>query len=232
MADVAMSDATAPSLPSLDPLALKARFKQICEQTGNAHQNWQIRVHRSLSWLKRATDFTDEQPEARYLFLWIALNSLYSRWNGEKNVPDFDARARRDFLRRLCGLDSAAVGAMLRENHGLVRKVLGNPFLSNVFWREPQNPAAKGWATEDEKHLSRNLHTGQWCRALEQVVDRLYVLRGQIVHGASTGGSRLNRTTLKYCLETLAALVPRIVQIVIERGCNDDWPELCYPPIS
>ena len=48
----------------------------------------------------------------------------------------------------------------------------------------------------------------------------------------STGGSRLNRAQVKYCLQTLVVLVPVIQLIVIEKGCGDDWPELCYPPVS
>ena len=35
---------------------------------------------------------------------------------------------------------------------------------------------------------------------MEQVMDRLFTLRGQIIHGASSGGSRLNRKSLDDCL--------------------------------
>lgn len=46
----------------------------------------------------------------------------------------------------------------------------------------------------------------------------------------STRGSRWNRTALKYGIQTLQQLVPVLLHVVIERGCGDDWPELCYPP--
>jgi hypothetical protein len=56
------------------------------------------------------------------------------------------------------------------------------------------------------------------------------MFRGQLIHGASSGGSRLNRTTLRHCLELMGILVLLMQYIVIEHGCGDDWPELCCPP--
>lgn len=221
-----------PTTEALTPDALKARFKQKCLLTNNVHQNWQIRVHRSLSWFKRGAAFADDQPEARFLYSWIAFNCLYSRWNVEKNAPDTDAHARRDFVSRLCRMDGPTVGQLLQHSRGLVKKLLEDPFLSEVFWRDPGHPKAKGWATQDSNYLDRNFKDGEYRRVVEQVLDRLFVLRGQIVHGASTGGSRLNRASLRYCLQMLQLLVPPIQQVVIEHGCNDDWPDLCYPPIG
>jgi hypothetical protein len=210
--------------------ALKTRFKKRCADTNNVHQNWQVRVHRSLSWLKRANQFDSQQPEAKFLFLWISFNSLYSRWSSEKNAPDIDSQARRQFLATACAMDKDAILAMLRKSRGLVNKVLSDPFLAEVFWRDPTHPKAKGWATEDANFIDRNLKSGDAERVLGQVVDRMFVLRGQIVHGASTGGSKLNRRGLNYCLLMLEMLVPMIQRTVIDHGCNDDWPALCYPP--
>lgn len=215
-----------------DADALKARFKKRCVETNNLHQNWQIRVHRAISWMKRASQFDDAQPEAKFLFLWIALNSLYGRWNPSKNAPDVDGHSRQDFIRRICEMDLQTIGLLLRRHRGLVNKLLSNAFLSDVFWREPDHPKAKGWATEDANYLDKNLKEQAYSRVLAQLLSRLYVLRGQIVHGASTGGSRLNRTPLRHAIELMSLLVPQIVEIVIARGCNDDWPELCYPPIG
>lgn len=221
-----------PSAADLAPEALKARFKSRCAATNNVYQNWQIRVHRSLSWFKRAATFSEDQPEARFLFHWIALNSLYGRWNAEKNLPDIDGPSRHDFFRRIVEWDPSAVAALLRQSRPLVKKVLSDAFLSPGFWRAPDNPKAKGWATQDVNYLERNLKNQDYARLLDQVLERLYVLRGQMVHGASTGGSRLNRGSLRRGLMMLEALVPLVQYIVIEHGCSDEWPGLCYPPIG
>src|SRR5271154_5693203 len=83
--------------PQLTGDALKARFRQLSLQTNNVHQNWQIRVHRAISWLRRA-DELPELTEARFLFFWITLNSLYSRWDVETNAPGRDTEARSRFV--------------------------------------------------------------------------------------------------------------------------------------
>jgi hypothetical protein len=81
--------------------SLRARFRQIREGAG---ENWKIRVHRSISWFRHAREF-GEGTEARFLFLWIAFNSLYGRWDPEKGRPAQDVRARVDFLRWMCRAD-------------------------------------------------------------------------------------------------------------------------------
>jgi hypothetical protein len=49
MANVQVA-ATAPTTVA----GLRRRFKAICEATNQRFQNYQIRVHRALSWLERA----------------------------------------------------------------------------------------------------------------------------------------------------------------------------------
>src|SRR5690348_12797779 len=101
----------ATSILTLDPVTLKNHFKDRCRATNNVYQNWQIRVHRSLSWLKRSVEFSEEELEARFLFLWIALNSLYSRWDAERNAPGQDSQSRREFFHRICLWDPASIAA-------------------------------------------------------------------------------------------------------------------------
>ncbi|MCX5658366.1 MAG: HEPN domain-containing protein [Planctomycetota bacterium] len=215
-----------------DPVAIKSRFKAICKSTDNAHQNWQIRVHRALSWYKRAVEFPPEHAEARFLYLWIAFNSLYSRWDPQKNAPAHDHDARSDFVRRLVDADpNGVLPAALNQHRPLVKKILGNAFISPIFWRNPHNSKAHGHATEDANYLEKNYREHNHLKLLGQTFDRLYVLRGQIVHGASSGGSSLNRTTLRHCQVLLEQVMPVVLHVAIEHGCHDDWPELCYPPV-
>ena len=110
MADVARTE-----LPPLTPELIKVRFKQLQLQTNNVYQNWQIRVHRPLSWFKRATEMPVDQPEAKFLLLWISFNCLYSRWDPGRNAPAQDAAARQDFLARVCRMNPSLVEATLRR---------------------------------------------------------------------------------------------------------------------
>ena len=107
-----------------------------------------------------------------------------------------------------------------------------NPYLTADFWRQHDHPKAKGWATADANYLDKHLKEGHVCVVLGQILQRLAVFRGQLVHGASSGGSRLNRGSLKYCTMTMEVLLPLMIHLVIEHGCSDDWPDLCYPPIT
>lgn len=228
-----MNNIAAVTLPEkLSYDTLRPRFKQRQAETQNVFQNWQIRVHRSLSWLKRSSEIPDGLPEAKFLLLWIAFNCLYSRWDAERNAPGQDAAARQAFLARVCEMDPRLTEAMLRRYRPLIKKLLEDPFLSSTFWRDPFNPKAKGWGAADANYIEHKLKGGEHGKLLGQAVDRLYVLRGQLVHGAATGGGRLNRKPLSYSLQLLAEVVPLVLHVVIEHGCNDDWPELCYPPIS
>jgi hypothetical protein len=71
----------------------------------------------------------------------------------------------------------------------------------------------------------------RWRELLTMALDRVYVLRGQIVHGAATRGSSLNRAVLQQCGQVLEGLLPPMLRLAIEHGAHDNWPALCYPPI-
>src|SRR5688572_27762019 len=149
------------SLPQLTHELLRARFKQLQLQTNNVYQNWQIRVHRCLSWLKRASAIPADQPETRFILLWISLNCLYSRWDVGRNAPAQDAAARQSFLARICQWDPVLIEQMLRRYRPLLKKLLEDPFLSSTFWRDPEHPKAKGWAAADANYLEHNLRSGE-----------------------------------------------------------------------
>lgn len=231
MAKATDSGMTTYSPEAAQPMALKARYKQLTSSDPQ-QRSYQIRVHRCVSWMLRIEQITDDQPEARFLYAWIALNCLYSRWNATDNEPDRDSPSRRDWLGHLSRLDPDTITAALKRHRGLVKKVLQNPYLSQTFWRDPHHPKAKGWATEDANHLDRNMKDGHVDKVLTQVMDRLFVLRGQIIHGSSSGGSRLNRKTLNDCQRLLDSLLPVLAWVFTEHGSREKWPEVCYPPLS
>ena len=218
------------TLVPLDPVSLKKRFKELQVETKSVYQNWQIRVHRSLSWYKRSCDLPEDQPDLKFILLWVAFNALYARWDVGKNAPAQDSASRKVFIEKLAELCWQNTSALLVANKSLLKKLLGDPYLSNIFWRDPKHPKAKSWATEDLFHLDRNLKENHHGRVLLQVTDRMYVLRGQLMHGAATGGGKLNRSSLTNCLAMLNALLPQMIYWVIEYRCDNDWPEMCYPP--
>lgn len=225
-----MSQAAAP-FAFLDVKALRRRFKAVCTATENRHQNFQIRVHRSLSWFERAVELDEEShPDGRLLYGWIALNALYGAWDDATHFAARDMESCKKFLSRLVSSDSEGVlGHELNNLRAEVIAILENKFLDPIFWRDPKSP---GNTKAKSRRAPGLYYEKRWCDLLIYTVERIYVLRGQIVHGASTRGSRLNRATLARCRKVLEALMAAILPLVIERMAHDDWPPLCYPPIE
>jgi hypothetical protein len=72
---------------------------------------------------------------------------------------------------------------------------------------------------------------GRWGMILDRVVDRIYLLRCQLTHGAATYGGSLNRRSLKHCATMLGHLMPAVILVVIDHGRDEDWGPMCYPPM-
>jgi predicted nucleotidyltransferase len=108
---------------------LRVRFKGLpVDQTPDA---WRVRLHRALSWLGRADAETDD-PDARFLFLWIALNAAYSR---EMGTGETERDRLREFLARLVGLDTAGRlhGTLFGQFTGPIRTLIENKCVYQPF---------------------------------------------------------------------------------------------------
>ena len=210
---------------------LRRRFKAICSATNNRFQNYQIRVHRALSWLERALDLdAKDQPEGRLLYSWISLNSLYGTWDHTAGFPTKDRVAWQEFIGRILEFDKKELLAkQLVVLQPPLFALLENKFLDPRFWQDPQASRSH----RGQYHRAASLFfEKRWLDLLTLSLDRVYVLRGQIVHGAATRGSSFNRAALKYCNQVLEGLLPTMLHLAIENGAHDDWPPLCYPPLD
>jgi len=67
---------------------------------------------------------------------------------------------------------------------------------------------------------------------LDRLLDRIYLLRCQLVHGAATFGSKLNRAALQRCNRMLEHLLAAMVIVIIDHGADEDWGLMCYPPLK
>ena len=216
--------------PTLDTAMLRRGFKAVCTATDDRYQNFQIRVHRSLSWLERAMELCEEEhPDGRLLYAWIALSSLYGTWDGSAGYPLRDSQAREAFVGMLMKIDTGGrVASELTALESDVLWVLDNKFLDPRFWRDPEHP---GNVHRKYHQAVQLFHDKSWAAILSYTLERIAVLRGQIAHGAATRGSKLNRETLSRCRTILERLLPVVLQLVIEHRADNDWPPLCYPPI-
>lgn len=213
--------------------ALRRRWKPNKERLIQQRQDHptNIRIHRACSWIQRVEDNRDDL-DGSLLSQWIAFNALYGQWNAaaRQTMPDRDSW--RQFLDRILRIDEDRhVVNVLQQHKRLVMSLLEDPFLSNHFWKDPAQRHA-GRAKGIAFRAASWYIEGRWTMILDEVLDRVYLLRCQLTHGAATCGGRLNRTALRRASLILGHLVPVFVLVIADRGADEDWGALCYPPME
>lgn len=189
-----------------------------------------IRVHRALSWVEAAEQQGPEADDERLLFHWIAFNSLYSRWDEHRLEPCADRESYETFVKRTLRLDSRGVVADVLTTHKpLVLKLLDNSFLRRSFWQHPSMERARR-RTRHRQDAQQLYAAGRHGDLLLDALSPVYFLRCQLVHGAATRGSRMNRESLRHADALLAWVVPALLAVVIDEGMDQDWGPICYPP--
>lgn len=189
-----------------------------------------IRFHRCCSWLERVEAMNGEDPDLTLAAQWIAFNALYGQWDERLREPAADRECWRRFLDRIVRLDrDGRIPATLDAHRKLVLAILDDAYLANFFWKDP-SPKKALQTTRDRRQASLWYQERRYGIILESTVDRIYLLRCQILHGAATHNSRLNRTPLRRCTTMLSHLLPAILLVLIDHGADEDWGAMCYPP--
>jgi hypothetical protein len=194
-----------------------------------------LRVHRALSWLKRAEQ-EGEDHDARFIFLWVAFNAAYAN-----QVPDRQNSSERSqfqgFLSRLIDSDSERLLYELVWNRfsGAIRLMIDNHYVFQPFW-DFQNgqlsdaawQAAFSKSKAAARHALGNMDT---LKVMGVMFDRLYTLRNQLLHGGATWNSHVNRSQISQGAEIMGQVVPIVIYLMM----NDHqrvWGEACYPVVE
>jgi hypothetical protein len=213
---------------------LRRRWKPTKERLAGdpAHEPFLIRIHRACSWLQRVEEFQagDGALDAILIFRWIALNSLYGRWDPAARQPMADRDTLPAFLDRVLELDAdGRVTGNLQEHRKLVMSIFEDAYLTPYFWEDPSDERAR--KTQKTKFDARTwYHEGRYKLILDRLMERIYFQRCQLVHGGATSGGRLNRIAVRRCSTMLGHLMPAILLVLIDHGYDQDWGPLCYPP--
>lgn len=214
---------------------LRRRWKPHKERllAAGGEQPTSIRFHRACSWLARVESLPvgDDQDWA-LVSLWIALNALYGQWDPLRREPRPDRESWRAFVDRILKLDRCRiVSSALEEHKRLVMALLEDQYLSGFFWQAPS--AQRAGQAKNAVHKARDWYLEKcWTRVLDEVLDRVYLLRCQLVHGAATYGGKLNRTSLRLGVLTMQRLLPAFLLVWIDHGAQEDWGPMCYPPVG
>ncbi len=209
---------------------LKSKLKKY-----NNHQdeNDVIRLHRAISWVKSAEE-CEKNPDLKFISLWIAFNACYA--DNENHVISLTEKKRfKEFISRLVMLDKKEQFFKLLwfKFSGPVRLLIDNKFAYKQFW-DAQRGEEINWEKlfNKSKIDSRNyLANQQVAELLGLVLDRLYTVRNQLMHGGATYKSKINRSQVKDASKILEYLLPVIIDIMIE-NINEDWGEINYPVVA
>lgn len=191
-----------------------------------------IRFHRACSWLQRAEQIAAlDDLDLTALTQWIAFNALYGQWDAAAQSPVGDLVSWKRFLDRMLQLDERGIIAeTLQENRTRIMAIFEDEFLSQYFWKDPTDQRAS--RSKKTMYEARTWFVmKKWAMILERVVERIYFLRCQLVHGAATHNSQLNRTAIRHCTEMMDRLLRAFLLVWIHNGADEDWGTMCYPPL-
>ena len=216
----------------LDHATLKARHR--AERDGY-DPALALRTHRALSWLKRA-ESESRDPDARFIFLWIAFNAAYA--NEIRDRRTFSERGLlQRFLNRLVEADTdRLLYHMLWEQFpGPIRLLIDNQYVFQPYWEWRNGRIGEAqWQelfTRSKTMAHRALGRSNTRRVLGIVLERLYTLRNQLIHGGATWNGKVNRRQVKDGVTIMDRLVPTVIHLMLDHG-TQGWGAACYPVLE
>ena len=204
---------------------LKA-YEHIPEELG-------IRLHRSISWLQCAEQ-QEKDPDLMFITQWIAFNACYAMdMNSQSSKTEREKF--KGFISTLVRLDheQRIFNILWQKFSGPVKILIENEYVFRGFW-DFQRGDAKEWKKAFEKSNEdaiRYMSANNVGGVLEILLDRLYILRNQLMHGGATYKSKLNRKSVKDGSRILEMLIPIIVEIILENP-EEDWGKLLFPVVQ
>ncbi|MEN1941180.1 hypothetical protein WCE39_08805 [Luteimonas sp. MJ174] len=217
-------------MPVITSDTLKARHRLVRD---DQPEGLRVRIHRAISWLARAEQEADD-PDAAFIFLWIALNAAYAH---EFRFEERELVQIRRFIAVLVehDLEQRLHAVLFRQFSGPIRTLIDNRFVYEPFWRALREHDGSGrWERQfsDSREIAMRAVLDKRVDVLLQVIlDRLYMLRNQLVHGGTTWASSVNRAQLRDGVAILGTLVPVILALMVEMKDVDLGQEI-FPVLN
>ena len=218
---------------SFDYATLKAQAERITQVRSDRVG---LRVHRALSWLKRA-ELCEDDEDGRFIFLWIALNAAYAD-EIQRDSDEAEQATLQRFLNKLVALDGGNLLYTLVWNTfpGPIRVLLNNEFVFQPFWDSHNGRIGKEEWRHKFDRANKAAHRAlgnksQTATVLGIVLARLYTLRNQLVHGGATWQGSVNREQIRDGAAILGDLTPCVIGLLIENP-DEDWGDPRYPVVN
>ncbi len=205
-----------------------------------SEQSLQERLQRAESWLTAATAIPATQSHETFLFLSIALQCLMSRrrFEGDKQQVKDDLQ---QFLKKILAfhsLDQQQGGAILKKATAACRQdgavLIRDRFLKDAYWRRAQpSPQLQQRLVQESLHALSRVVEGDYRTFLSLSLNRIIILRNQIMHGCSTYGAKSHgRSSLARGVKFLTVLVPAFHQLAFLYGHHGKWEPVPYPRLG
>jgi Apea-like HEPN len=225
------------AITSLDELKqrwqpTKDRLNRASKGQTNSGHPLAVRVHRAFSWLEAAENSSAEVPDVRLILSWIGFNALYGSWNSAKGEPEPDFFTLKKFVSLILAIDKDNVlPDTLCIQRPRIANLFHDRFVSDYYWKTIGKKAS--FSVERGRYLCDRLFAEKkWLMLLDELFQRIYLVRCQLVHGASTHGSSLNRKAVAESAGVIDQLLRSTLRVVIDHGLGQNWDNLCYPPIN
>ena len=214
---------------------LRARFGPLADEGKAANNPYTLRIERALRWMERSEkgQDADPDPDARFIFAWIAFNALYQE-EIKNNSEHSEQMSMKAFLEKVIDLKPGAVYGPLRERSQDVRSLIASRWVYRSFWKHHNNvPGFEDWERTLESRAraaERAFHTDMNERVVAMLFQQLYVLRNQLLHGGATWNSSVNREQVGLAADVLPPLVYRCIGVMLDHP-EADWGKPFYPPV-
>lgn len=211
---------------------LRSREEQ---ETHSYPDNLALRVHRTISWIRRA-EMSEDDPDIAFACYWIAFDAAHS----EDTATDVETSATalfRMYFEKLLKFDGegAIFNAIWDRFSGPIRILLENKYVYQPFWKHVNGVEEfSDWETRfqrEREQVNSYLAQQQTDRVLNLLFSRLYVLRNQIMHGGATWNGRVNRDQVRDGAAIMSFLVPAFVKVMMDHP-DEPWGKNYYPRVD
>ena len=206
---------------------LEAKWKNSSDTEGQSDFN--TRMRRATSWLERAEQ-EEGDVDAEFIFYWIAFNSAYG---GDGYT---EKQAFKNYFSKILtlGAGKRVLDIIERQCPKAIVSFKDNEYVFPSFWTEDTHQATKPRQWEhllirSNHKIDQGIKNENVQDVLEELFDRLYVLRNQLLHGGATWQGGVNRRQVKNGAAIMRLLVPYFINIMLDYPAGG-WGEPYYSP--
>lgn len=206
------------------------------ETRDSCDESFCIRIHRALSWMKKAEELPKEDIDLKFVSLWIAFNCAYGKELSQEEYFG-EKVGYRDFLTVISDLDEEKIlDKILWDRFSKsIKTLLENKFTYQPYWNYYNgDEKSADWESTFQNYNKKALNalmTQNTALVLNIVFDRLYTIRNQLFHGGATCNSKANRLQLHDGCEILSEIMPAIITIMLNHH-DRDWGRAYYPYVK